>query len=533
MTSIEISYKELKVTFEKTHFKVINPVTYVQIVDEKIVMRSKHEMLTLYENLFYTKIETKSKKDGTEVSEKKHCMFVNDWMRDPCIRTYKEIVFEPCKEVSNDQYNQWNGWRASKLKKTDLKFENSLMFKHYQYLFGDEMFDYAMDYFAYIVQTGNKTDVSMSLQSKPGDGKDTGLNHFGIKILGPEYYLNEDHIDMLIGGNFNEDISHKCLIVLNESKRAKTDEIIEAIKNAITRDINSIRIKKEKTRHERNHINWVVLTNNFDSIKIEHNDRRFTARKIPSKKHSEEYFNNLHDEINSGIYDRAFYDYLLNRKIKVKSFQKERPITSYYNDLQERNIPITAQFLVNVMQEELDKTEELKASATDFYNRYCLFLKQNGFEYKTNITKFGLEMKQHEVVKKINTKKGRLYRCNIKELENYLISEKYYTLTDGVEEVNESIPKYIKSDDKAQYVRAEDYMKLQEKIKELQDELYRLREPEEVKLKKSKMVKVKKVTFEYDTDNDNEPIPETFKTNIFKQQKIEKEELNEIIDLLN
>jgi hypothetical protein len=198
------------------------------------------------------------------------------------------------------------------------------------------------------------------------------------------------------------------------------------------------------------------LTNNFDSIKIEKGDRRFIANKV-SKEHKGDtpYFINLYNEIKSKKYDRACYDFFMTRIIKTKSFQDERPITSYYSDLQERNIPTTAQFLIDIMHNE--KNGEYKATATEFYSRFCMFLKENGFEYKINSTKFGLEMKQYSVIKKVDTNKCRLYKINIKELEEYLLKEKLYKPAQENNECLFNPEKYIDPKDKAVYVRVEEY----------------------------------------------------------------------------
>jgi hypothetical protein len=351
---------------------------------------------------------------------------MSKWMKDVDIRTYKKLVFEPCKKVSKSFYNIWRGWKASKLPETDLKFEDSKFYEHMKYICG-ETFEFMCDKYAYILQTGNKTDVADIFHSDPGVGKDTLYNYLGNNIFGKQYYLNEDYIDMIIGDSFNDIISRKVLVVLNESKRAKTDEIIEAIKNAITRETNNIRAKHIKPRDETNYINWATLTNTFDSIKVEKGDRRFIAKSIGNEhKGDTKYFIELYNEIKSKKYDRACYDFFINRTIKVKSFQDERPITAYYTNLQERNIPITAQYLIDIMHNEKD---EYKVTATDFYNRFGIFLKENGYDYKINSTKFGLEMKQYPVVHKVDTNKCRLYKINIKELEDYLLKEKLYKST--------------------------------------------------------------------------------------------------------
>lgn len=506
------TYFETKTEFEKTHFKVISPFTYVQIINGKPVQRSKTELLQVYDNLWCTKTKIKKNNDDdSETQEKKTHNFVKEWIADPSIRTYKTIVFEPCKKVSVDEYNLWDGWKASKLSETTLNFENSHMYKHMKYLFG-ELFEYTLDVLAHIIQTGDKIDVCHILCSVPGVGKDLFLNYFGLNILGSDYYLNEDHLEMMIGGNFNEDISRKVLIVLNESKRAKTDDIIEAIKNAITREYNSIRIKNEKTRHEKNNITWMSLTNNFDSFKIEIGDRRFLANKVPSThKGDTNYFKLIVEEITSKKYDRAFYDYLNNRIIKTKHFQNERPSTSYYRDLQERNIPISAQFLVNIMQEEIDELEVLKIPAKSFYDRYILFLKQNGYEFKHTMTKFGLEMKQYAVVQKFNTKKCIMYTVNIKDLEAYLKEEKFYNANDNdTIDSSPNVKVYMNPDDKSSYVRAEEYNELKMKYIKLEEEISILKESNGSSI-------LKKVTYEYDTETIDESgdIPPAFKSNMF------------------
>ena len=150
---------------------------------------------------------------------------------------------------------------------------------------------------------------------------------------------------------------------------------------------NTIRAKELKPRYETNYINWAALTNSWDAIKVEPGDRRFFADKVDSaNKGNNKYFTELYDEIISCKCDRICFEFFKSRKIKVESFQNERPMTDYYKDLQERNIPITAQFLIDIMQTEKNDYSE---KALIFYNRYSAYLKEKGFEYKSNSTKFG------------------------------------------------------------------------------------------------------------------------------------------------
>jgi len=105
----------MKTEFEKTHFKVISPFTYIQVINDKPIQRSKTELLQVYDNLWCSKTKVKKNSENSETQEKKTVNFVKEWITDPNIRTYKILVFEPCKKVSDDEYNLWDGWKASKL----------------------------------------------------------------------------------------------------------------------------------------------------------------------------------------------------------------------------------------------------------------------------------------------------------------------------------------------------------------------------------------------------------------------------------
>lgn len=363
------SYDEVKNEFEKTHFKIIEPVCFCELTnDDELIIRTKEQLLQAYEEKYFSCEDTKTSNNKgtiTSVTKSLNKQFIPVWLTDSNKRIYSRMDFKPCQEVPKDVYNMFTGWKASKLPQTTLKFEDSLMYNHMKIIFGNELFEYEMDKLAHIIQTGKKADVTTVLSSQQGSGKDTLYDYFGNHIIGSKYYLNEDYIEMLIGDSFNDMISNKILIVLNESKRAKTDQIIEAIKNAITRGKNSIRAKFVKPRIETNNINWIALTNKHDSIQIEKGDRRFVVNKCSDEcKSNTIYFNNIYAEIKSGQYDRAYYDYLMNRQIKIKHFQNERPITDYYKNLQERNIPIIAQFLISIMMKYNDTID---LNATEFF----------------------------------------------------------------------------------------------------------------------------------------------------------------------
>jgi hypothetical protein len=90
-----------------------------------------------------------------------------------------------------------------------------------------------------------------------------------------------------------------------------------------------------------NNISYIFLTNNDNSMKIPWDDRRFCGIECNNKIANDfEYFDNLYSELKSKVYDRAFFEYLLKVDVKNYNFLKNRPQTSFYNNMKEMNIPI-------------------------------------------------------------------------------------------------------------------------------------------------------------------------------------------------
>ena len=135
-----------------------------------------------------------------------------------------------------------------------------------------------------------KANTSLIIKSVQGAGKDTIFNWFGNKILGSDYYFNDDSAELLFG-RFNSCIENKILCILNEASGKDTFNINDKIKNAITRNINTIEKKGQTAYENLNNIGYIFLTNNDNPIKVPHDDRRFTGIECNYKyANNKEYF---------------------------------------------------------------------------------------------------------------------------------------------------------------------------------------------------------------------------------------------------
>jgi hypothetical protein len=419
------SYDNKKIEFEKKNFKVLYPLMYATETRNKLVLNNKTDFKNVYENYLYTQHKlTETGMKEMEVS------FVEKWMTDKTMRTYEKIDFLPKQEVPEYIYNTFKGFEVEKLESDDkLDVKKSLIYKHLNNLCANDekVFDYVLKMLSRKVKNpGELTNTSLIFKSAPGAGKDTFFDWFGKQILGNEYYFNDTKTELLFG-RFNDTMENKILCVLNEVSYKETIEIIEQLKDSITTPINMIEKKGMKPYENKNHITYIMFTNNDNPLKIEVNDRRFVAIKCNDKiANDAEYFNALNKEIKSKKYDRVFYDYLLSIESDNYNFTTNRPETDFNKDLKEMSIPIISKYLETLLFKNADqKLKEIKLPANKMFESYCGYLTKNNFKNEVSSTYFGLMMKKYETIEKIRTNKGNEYSINFNKLEDELVKMKH------------------------------------------------------------------------------------------------------------
>jgi len=325
------SYNNVKEEFEKRHFKLFNPISYITEDEDDLIRKTKTEFLQTYENKYYIATE-KTEKGNIE----KKRTFVNDWIKDEKIRTYDKVDFMPKLDVCDNVYNTFRGFQVEKLESNEsLHVKDSLIYKHLFNLCGcdDKVFEYVLMMLSKKVKKPSEvTGTSLIIKSIQGCGKDTFFDWFGNQILGNKYYFNNVNSDLLFG-HFNAQLAHKFLCVLNETSQKETKDIIEQLKGNITASEITINEKGVKPYKMKNFATFILLTNNDNPIKIDPQDRRYLAFECNNDiANDEEYFRNLRKEIESKKYDKIFYDYLLTLDSENYNFVKSRPETQLNKD---------------------------------------------------------------------------------------------------------------------------------------------------------------------------------------------------------
>jgi Family of unknown function (DUF5906)/Primase C terminal 2 (PriCT-2) len=416
------SYEQVKMEFEKKNFKIMNPVLFAQETNDGYLFYSKkNDFRTKYENIIYKKFSNKFNEDGTPIYTNK--CFIDDWFKDEKNRTYDKVEFLPQQTTPKGVYNTFKGFRGAQQPIIpDVDIETSPIMTHLKHLCNNDpaFIDYTIKVLARKVQEPhNITNTALIFKSEEGAGKGVFFDYLGNKILGEQYYFTTEKVDTLFG-KFNSVLENKILVVIDETSGKDTFSLNENIKVAITRHTNNIERKNFDPVKENNHIQYIFTTNNDIPLKISYGERRFTGCVCNNGIcNNAEYFNTLVDAMNSGRYDRAFYDYLMAIDVNKYDFTKKRPMTEFYKDAQEINTPVMALFLEEILGQSggAPKIEEYASSLFDKFNK---FVEKRKFKCEINSTRFGLDIKKYAGITKRRLTSGIEITIQTEELRAFL-----------------------------------------------------------------------------------------------------------------
>jgi hypothetical protein len=419
------SYENVKKEFDKICFKINDPVCYCEtvnledsngnLIENKIVMKSKEKFVERWRNKKYIDAKGKEKQ------------FINRWLEDENIKEYKEMNFyPPPARVPQDIYNTFGGLLADKI--TDKAEDPKIILDHVKLLCNDDddIYNYVLNWLAQIIQySGELSRVALVLHSdQEGTGKNLFFEWFGDAILGKSYLTSTNEVNNTLLDKHANGLINKLLIVLSDNKSKDNWASSERIKSIITDQY----IREEKKGIDaQNKINnfgrWVFLTNQSNVVKISHNDRRFMAWKMTTKKESS-YFSNLAREMKKLGIQKGFYDFLKNRDISKVNFETDRPKTEFYQELQDYNCPTVARFLEDLTYKI--KEDSMKIKADELFQKFKEWQYETNHKYECTSTGFGKTINEYKGVEKgARTSKGFFYNLQKIDIMNGLIDKGY------------------------------------------------------------------------------------------------------------
>lgn len=338
------NYTLLKFQFEKTHFKLENPVRYICILPDKTAQY-------LTESSLETKYRHMKCLKYSEAEKRVVCVsFIDCWENDPQIRRVYGIRFNPridkpfYHEDGCLYYNLFSGLRASNLVKEGIiedttYLSQSLDFIRERLCGGNvEFFDYFIRWLAHIVQRPwDKTKVMPIFMSPAeGTGKSMFFNWFGKVVLGRQYYYSTAKTQHIVG-RFNSMMEGRLLVVFNEVRRQDTKDDVSTLKDIIDAPTITIEQKGLTSYEADNFCNFASTTNNEVPYIINDKDRRYTGieskveklETADAKFYGDTIFNFL--EPNDGFIV-AFYNYLMQMDLRAFCPCSSRVMTEFIQE---------------------------------------------------------------------------------------------------------------------------------------------------------------------------------------------------------
>lgn len=197
--------------------------------------------------------------------------------------------------------------------------ENNLevIFEHMRILSGrnEEFFEYFKKWLATIVQRPfEKVKSALVFYSREQQiGKSCFFENFFSLVIGMKYFFSTNDLAK-ITEKFNAISFGKLFAVLDEATDWEGNRGDNCkLKNKITQVNTLLERKGIDATPMQDYTNYVILTNNKKSVKVEEDDVRFACvQASPEKRGNASYFDKLHEAFSDIEIQKAFFHYLLN-----------------------------------------------------------------------------------------------------------------------------------------------------------------------------------------------------------------------------
>ena len=391
------SYYYKKNYFEKYFAKILSPTMFIETKKNEYVLYKRTDFGVAFQHLHHYEIDEKT---GKSIKTP----FILRWLLDENIRFYNNVDYYPCMNPPEKSFNLWNDFPIKSIPLNE-KADTSLLHSHIKTLLKGDTIDYEwfLNWLAHIVQFPHKkTEVAVILYDKEvGTGKSMLAEEFLKKIIGEKKIIITCKTEKLFG-RFT-DIQGKLLCVLNEAKGKDTFELNDVIKDAITSKTTLMEKKGVDSIQVKDYLNYIITTNNLNSVKLEEGDRRFMVFATSSElKGNVEYFNNLLHVLNDDVIMRKFYEELMKRPLANFNPSRDRQNNKIMDIMKEHNVDVILEF-INYWKQEVNDVDinamiKSKMKSMDLYKEFCKYYEMcgNNMNSKPSLTKFGTRIKSYD-----------------------------------------------------------------------------------------------------------------------------------------
>lgn len=333
------------------------------------------------------------------------------------IPTYSELCYKPKNDILSHQFNTWTKLKSdnNETRKSDvnllLDFLREIICNN-----SDEMYKYLISWIRRICKTPwQKTQTVLLFHSKQGSGKGSFVNWMIQWLFG----INNSAYASIntITQKHNAILANKIFMGIDELPTVEKQfhNLFDTLKGIITDPYLTVEPKGIEPYTIDNLCNFIFMTNNKHSVKLEQSDRRYVVFEINEKRIGDfEYWSYAHKEIFTEDMANTFFTYLVNieddnplvvdlRKIpssRLREIMKEMSLNNiecFIKDVRERvgiaNIKFTLYdaktvrdgYGNNVLETtdicnhpDYKDGETFIISKKDLYDSYCFWCANNG-----------------------------------------------------------------------------------------------------------------------------------------------------------
>jgi len=291
----------------------------------------------------------------------------------------ENVGFDPVGDQPNITCNGWGGWPT----KPD-KGNPELLLDLLQYLCNYEkdpemkVYNWILKWLAYPIQNpGKKMKTALVFHGGQGTGKNLFFEAYA-KIYG-EYarIIDQPTID----SQFTDWASRKLFMIADEVlARSEVYHSKNRLKGLVTGDNIIINTKNVAAYEERNHVNFVFLSNEHMPLAIDKDDRRYVVLRTPPKMDLSFYSEVAYSLKNENAI-AALHDYLLNLDLGDFTTHSKPPHTQAKDDLILLGMDSPQRFLLSWTSGEVDGVPICHCKTMDLYQVYLRWCRTNGVRF--------------------------------------------------------------------------------------------------------------------------------------------------------
>ena len=210
------------------------------------------------------------------------------WSRSPDAREYSGRVFDPTRSISPDDTDTLNTFTGLKAEQEVVLDQHNIsmgvnvedlgiILLHIKNLCGgnDRYYEYLLDWLAFPIQTGQKTNVAVISHGGQGCGK----SRFFVDFMGDEIYGKHLHAKIAggktqISGDFNAHISGNMYLAIEEPNDFTKGQL-NKLKDMITSGTSEVHSKGKDQVFVEDYTNYVFTCNKIPEDMLEADDRRY------------------------------------------------------------------------------------------------------------------------------------------------------------------------------------------------------------------------------------------------------------------